>query len=469
MRAALGLAGGIAVALALHGPSTASPGNGAKPHVVRVEHRDPTTAPTRGHPHALVTVEYFFAPNVPAGSRMKEYRMLEELYQKHPGRVRIVYRVIKSSAGVQLPTAALEAHAQGKFFELMDALHEPRPNAALTKEQVLELAREIGMDASRLAAAISDGRYADTFAANEQRMHRLRGGERSVAFNSRLVRVNTDADLEREYASAYGRALELIDQGYEPRDLPKILDQQMRRAEQPFVISTGPIDDDLEGDPTEHPLAQPPIDVAGLPSFGRPDASAPLPILVLCRPNDVTCGALLRIVRKQVQDVYPDEVRAFWGPWFDVTHEQAADLTMLGDAALCAEQVGSSPDELSASPGWRWITKQLDHASRTHGRRQKAHAIIGTIATELDVDAQRLSACRARNASATLAFIEKARKSGVTRSPAIVIGGRIYEGLGDEPTIHKLIEAELAPGVLGETAESHFERLLFFLSSPKRR
>jgi len=49
----------------------------------------------------------------------------------------------------------------------------------------------------------------------------------------------------------------------------------------------------------------------------------------------------------------------------------------------------------------------------------------------------------------------------------VVIGGRIYSGLSDDTTIRKLIEAELAPGVLGDTADSQFDRLLFFLSSPK--
>ena len=469
MKAALGIAAGVAIAAAV--PVGASPGAGtAKPHVVRVEHRDPATAPTRGQPDALVTIEYFFVPNVQAGNRLPQYRLLERLYEKHPGRVRIIYRVVKQNAGVQLPTAALEAHAQGKFFELMEALHEPRANVMLTKDQVLELARGIGMDTSRVAAAISDGRYTETFAANEQRMHRLRGASNAVAFNSRVVRVNnSEADFEREYVNAYDRALELIDQGYHPRELSKVFDEQVRRAQLPFVISTGPTDEDLESDPTEHRLAQPPIDVTGLPSFGKPDATAPLPLIVLCRPNDLSCGNLLRVVRKQVQEIYPDEVRAFWGPWFDVTHDHAADLTMLGDAVLCAERVGSSPDELSASPGWRWIAKQLDHATRTHGRRIAATRVIDTLAAELDVDAQRLSACRARTANATLDFIKKARDSGVTRSPAIVIGGRIYEGVTDESTIHKLIEAELAPGVLGETADSQFERLLFLLSSPKRR
>src|SRR5688572_10514787 len=158
-----------AVMLALLGPAGAAPNQ----NVVRVEHRDPDTAPTRGGPDALVTIEYFFIPQPQAVSRLKPYRDLERLHGKHPARIRIIYRVIKSNTGIQLPVAVLEAHAQGKFFELMDALHAPRAGTVMTKDQIFEMARGVGMDVSRLAAAISDGRYNETIAANQRRMERL--------------------------------------------------------------------------------------------------------------------------------------------------------------------------------------------------------------------------------------------------------------------------------------------------------
>jgi hypothetical protein len=457
------LAVGVLVGFSLAGAAPTPGGT-----VVRVEHRDPATAPTRGHPDALVTIEYFFLPQVQAGQRLAAYRPLERLFAKHPARVRIIYRVVKLNNAVQLPVAALEAQAQGKFFELMEALHTPRPNTIMTRDQVIELARGIGMDTSRLAAAISDGRYSETFLANERRMQRLGAAQQTVVMNSRLVRVSTDAEFETEYDKAYDRAQAMIDQGYDARELSKVFDEQERRIDKdkPIAIPTVPSEDDVEGD-NEHRLANPPLELAGLPSFGKPDAEAPVPVVVLCRPNDSQCVGLVRVVRRQVQDIYADEVRAIWAPWFDVAGENAAELTLLSDAALCAEQVGSSPDELYASPGWRWITKQLDQASRSHGRRVPAEKIIDNVANELDVDSQRLSACRARMANASLEFIAKARRSGVTRSPAIIIGGRIYSGLNDDSTIRKLIEAELAPGVLGDTADGGFERLLFFLSSPK--
>ncbi len=465
----LALAAGIAIALGPStSPSTAAPGASPVPasgHVVRVEHRDPATAPTRGPAHALVSIEYFFVPQVNAARTLNAYRALERLQAKHPARIRVTYRILKG-AQIQLPIVALEAHAQGKFFELMESLHVTRQSAVLNKDGVFEVARGIGLDISRLGAAISEGRYTDAFAANGRRLERLGASSPGMLFNSRVVRPTTDAEYEREYLLAYERALELVDQGFDPRALQQAFDEQLRRAEAPYVLSSGPTDDETDSEPTEPRLATPPLDLAGLPSFGKPDVRAPTPIVVLCRPNDIDCGTLLGKVRKQVQDIYADDIRAVWAPWFDVTRDDAAELTLLGDAALCAEQVGSSPEDLSASPGWRWITKQLDASKRQQGRRIPTDKLIDSVANELDIDIQRLSACRARMANTTLDWVARARRSGVTRSPAIVIGGRIYEGLNEESLIHRLIEVELTPGVLGEHIESQFDRLLFFLASP---
>jgi hypothetical protein len=59
-------------------------------------------------------------------------------------------------------------------------------------------------------------------------------------------------------------------------------------------------------------------------------------------------------------------------------------------------------------------------------------------------------------ASTTLTWIAASRRAGVPRSnAAVVIGGRIYDGLTEQTLIHALIEAELAPGVLGSLPRWH--------------
>jgi len=433
--------------------------------VVRVEHRDPTTAPTRGPTNALVTIELFFAPRVNMAARLPAYRYLEKLQARHPTRVRLIYRIMKrASDGPQLLAAAFEAHAQGKFDDFMDALHQQRTN--MSREELLALAKRLGLDPERLEQAIKEDRYRDILDANERRFDRLHGGNApNVLFNGKPPRPGTSIgslrwnesldpsqnDFERELGDAYDRALDLLDHGVDPRALQQAFDDQALRSTQPVVPpAAGGGVDDLD-DSLDHPLANPPLRLAGLPSFGKPDAKGAIPVVVLCKPSDQGCANTLRWLRSK-QEMFSDEVRLVWAPFFDVTEDKAADLAMLGDAALCAEQIGSSPDEINTSPGWRWVTKQLEHSMKAHGRQVPAEKVIDTVAAELELDSGRLSACRARMANTTLDWVAAARRAGITKAPALVIGGRIYETIPSQEVTQQLIEAELAPGVLGEIA-----------------
>ncbi len=428
----------------LAGAAIADPGPGS---VVRVEHRDPVASPTRGPTTALVTVELFFIPRTNMQAAVAGLRALERLQAKHPARVRLVYRILKGSQPM-LSIATLEAHAQGKFNDLVEVLHADR-SAQLPKDKILELAKRAGMNEQRLLAALAEGRYEDQFEANDRRLKRLAHGSTATAnalFNAKHQPISSpnDNDLERAYQAAYERAQELIDRGVPLHRLGQAFEDQALRPDQPFV-PTGGRDDPEEGG-LDHKLAKPPLQLVGLPSFGK--GKDAIPVVLLCHPNNVSCHNTMRLLRSQ-QSIYPDDVRVVWAPWFDVTQTtRAAELTLYGDAALCAEQVGTSLDDFDASPGWVWVNKLLEIIARQHGRQIPAEKLIDLVAGELDIDIGQLSACRARLANKTLDWIERARKSGVTRSPALVIGGRIYEGLSDPNQIQQLVEAELAPGVL---------------------
>ncbi|MDX2087659.1 MAG: DsbA family protein [Kofleriaceae bacterium] len=449
----------LLASLCLTASVTAAPKARPPGGVVRVDHYDPQAMPAKGPAHAMVTVELFFAPQTNYSVRLPAYRQLEALQQKHPTRMRLVYRVVQRSAqppGPQLPTLALEAYAQGKFAEFIAAIHNER--TTLTREKMLELARKVGMDAARAERAITDDRYRDVINANEHRMDRLRVTTAPVVFfNGKPVRTSasstSDADYENAYQEAYDRARELVDKGVDPRDLMRVFESQVRDAGPPVAIPIGSADEDFVGDPTEHPLASPPLTLTGLPSLAAPDARAPVSLVLLCRPNDTSCNGTMRILRKTA-DMFRGEVRVVWAPWFDVMREDAAELTLLGDAALCAEQLASSPDDFDATPGWQWVVEAYGHIARQHGRRVPPDKLIDSVAAKLRIDPAAMSACRARMAKTTLDWIASARRSGVTASPALIIGGRIYPGLNEEKTINQLVEAELAPGVLERCATS---------------
>jgi hypothetical protein len=442
------LAAGCALALVPAAAVRAAPNAGS---VVRVEHRDPVASPTRGPKSALVTVELFFVPRTNLQAAVVGVRALERLQAKHPARIRLVYRILKGSQPM-LSIATLEAHAQGKFHELIDVLHNDR-SQQLPKDKILELARRAGMNEQRLLAALAEGRYEDQFDANDRRLKRLAYGSSAMTnalFNAKVQSIGSpsDAELERAYLAAYERALELIDRGVPFHRLQQAFEEQALRPDQPFVASGG--HDDVEDGSLDHRLARPPLQLAGMPSFGK--GKDAIPVVLLCDPENVGCHQLMRVLRAH-QSIYPDDIRVVWTPWFDVTQTtRAADRSLLGDAALCAEQVGTSPDDFDASPGWLWVNKVLETIHRQHHRKLPAEKLIDLVAAELDIDSGQLSACRARIANRTLGWIERARKSGVKRSPALVIGGRIYEGLSDGNQIRQLLEAELAPGVLGRCA-----------------
>jgi hypothetical protein len=450
--AAIGLLRASAIAAPAAAPA---PGATARTgHIERVEHRDPVSAPSRGPARALVTVEVFFVPgsSMPIGP----LRLLEQLQDRHPARIRLIYRVLKSGSQLLAPSAALEAYTEGKFFELIDELGKQR--GALKREDLIELARRVGVDPQRVSAAIQLDHYRDVLETNQRRFERLHGtATPSALFNGKPTRVVlgtiTAADLDREYEAAYDRALEKLDRGFAPDQLATAFDNEATRGTQPVVMSVVGEDDDRS--PLDHPLATPPLRLDGLPSLGKPGIAAAVPVVVLCRPSDPACANLLRVVEPAVR-LYPDDVRVVWAPWFDVGRDDAAELTLLGDSTLCAEAIGSNQGELTTSPGWVWVKEMYAQVARGRGKKVTAAQLIDDVSAKLDVDTRALSGCRARLAGATLTWIAEARRSGVPRSnAAVVIGGRIYTGLNDPTLIQELVEAELAPGVLGSLPRWH--------------
>jgi hypothetical protein len=417
-------------------------------HIDRVEHLDPVSAPSRGPSRALVTIELFFVP----GSSMSvgPMRLLEQLQERHPARIRLIYRVLKSGSALLVPSAALEAYTEGKFFELMDELAKQR--GVLKMEDLLDLARRVGVDPQRVAIASRNEHYRDVLEANQRRFERLHGGATpSALFNAHPTSVVfgqiTANDLDHAYADAYKDALDKLDRGFAPEQLVDPFDSEVVHGNQPVVMSA--VGDDDDRSPLDHPLATPPLRLDRLPSLGKPGITAAVPIVLLCRPNDPGCANLLRVADPAVR-LYPEDVRVVWAPWFDVGRDDAVELTLLGDATLCAEAIGSNQGELTTSPGWVWIKEMYAQVARGRGKRVTGAQLIDDVSAKLDVDTRALSACRARMAGATLAWIAEARRSGVPRSnAAVVIGGRIYTGLSDPTLIQELVEAELAPGVLG--------------------
>jgi hypothetical protein len=441
-------------------PAAATPGE-----VVRVEHRDPSALPSRGSRDAPVTIELFFTPG--QTSRGAPYRALERLQAQHPTKIRLVYRILAANGQVRLPYAALEAYAEGRFFEFMDRLNSKIARSNPTNGELVEMGVEIGIDPDRLASAMSNPPqgYVAALAANDRRykQHVHSRTQLPLAlFNGRVTQTQLGAlgpaDLEREYHDAKERAEDLLDRGADPGMLEAALDEQNVPNPQDIVLQPTAADEELDQQPADPPLASPPLRLDGLPAFGPPDAA--VQIVVLCSPTSATCRKAMDPATI-VQDNFPEGVRVVWAPYYDVSRPDAGELGLLGDAALCAEQVGtSSENELDrpSSPGWRWVEAVLAEASTRH-RRVPADQLIDKVAAKLHVDPRAFAACRARLAGRAVAWIEAARHAGVRTTPATVVGGRIYGPIADANALQQLVEVELAPGWLGESAPSWRRRL----------
>ena len=429
--------------------------------VVRVEHRDPGAVPSVGPGDAPVTVEMFFVPGY--NSRSSWYRALEDLQRRHPTKIRLVYRLLTVSGRNREPYLALEAAAEGRYRELMTKLHEAQASRPmmLNDAQLIDVAKAAGVDAERAELAMKDPPlgYKRVLDANERRrkQHVHAANQPTILFNGKPVTVPpvslTTSDLERLYQQALDQAEDLLDRGASPATLADAFDAQ-RPLPVEITVQTGPTDEEIGELPTDPPLANPPLDVRGLPSYGP--IEAPVTIVVACSPTSLNCEQPLMAATQTQRDAYPDQLRVVWAPYFGVDLDNAADLALLGDAALCAEKVGTSSEregdfDGTSSPGWRWVTAVLAE-SRNRRRRMATEELIDHLADKLHVERHAFAACRARMAGTTLAWIEAARHSGVRTSPATVLGGRIYGPITDGTTLQLLVEAELAPGWLGEAA-----------------
>jgi hypothetical protein len=360
-----------------------------------------------------------------------------------------VYRIIKGTGTSRLHYAALEAHAEGKFDAFMDAINKSR-TPTFTDQALLELAKSVDIDDQQLAIVLSNPplAYDRVLEANLRRLRRkVRGGSTpAVLINGRVPRValGSPNDLEREYRNALDEAMDLLDRGADPQRLPEAFEAKAAPNPLEIVVPTGNTDDTVDDVPAEPPLATPALDLHGMPSLGFVDA--PVTIAVLCSPASLNCAAAMRAARA-AQDVFTDAVRVVWAPYFDVGREDAGDLGLLSDAALCAEKVGTSSDDFESpsSQGWRWVESMLGEITLRH-RRLPADQLLEKVSDKLQVDKAAFAACRASRAGSAIAWIETARHAGVRTSPSTVVGGRIYPSITDAAALQQLVLAELQPG-----------------------
>jgi protein-disulfide isomerase len=415
-------------------------------NIRKVEHRPADDAPSEGPTTAPVTIDLFIVPG--AGPTRQPFENFRRLQEAHPSRIRLVYRMVNRSAALLAPLAAAEAHAQGKFFDFMAVLNK-RSN--LRREEIVELAKQAGLDVARLEAAWADGRHEAALVANEQRRQRLHAGRNNLptavmngeVIGHPLANIAFD-ELEDLYVAAYERAMDQLDRGVPIAHLATAFDRVAMRTHTDIELAPGAIDDPDPTEPLDAPpaLLSAPLDSRTWPSTGPADA--PVTVTVLCNLRTPACRKQLIDIALKVRDLFADEVRVVWGPMFDPTSHEATGATMINDAALCAEELGA---------GWVWVEQAAQLANRRHGRPTDPDKDIDEVIAATELDHAAVARCLASGAGASARTVERLRDSGVRSGPTIVVGGRIYPGgTSDYRMLQVLVEEELAPGILEELA-----------------
>jgi len=122
----------------------------------------------RGDSAAVVTlIEYgdFACPYC-----ARAHAALSELQRQHGDRVRLAYRHLPLTdlhpLALPLAEAAEAAAAQGKFWDMHDALFENQ--GMFDDDALLALAAELGIDAGRFRSELEGGRYRERVLAQAQ-------------------------------------------------------------------------------------------------------------------------------------------------------------------------------------------------------------------------------------------------------------------------------------------------------------
>lgn len=465
--------------------------------IVTVEHTPLTDAPTRGPRAAPVTVEIYFSAGSELGNQA--YRRAMALWRKHPARVRLVFRpLLRSDASQYVSRIAIAVHARGRFFEFMDDM-VGRSGPQATPEVVLAAAVRAGLDRTTAAAILdpeargeAQDDVEEVLRANDRRAAHARVGQRAdLVLNGRPLGPTPD---ETTLESAYQQALAIarVERAAgAPADAVPALAARRARCADPGLrrvrrtaagwragaaaaeddVGDGPADaglapvagwhlgallrdgtgcapeppatgrvdrptfEDLTRQPPTPALLTGPLSTAELPSCGPVDA--PVVVQVICDLRNPSCTDQLVRARKVAIAYFP-AVRLVYRPWASLDADRGPPELQAAEATMCSQRLGD---------GWTFVRAMLEQ------RRDDLHLEVAARRAGIDPDA--FAACADAAPVAARRVIAEAQEAGVGWSPTVVIGQRAYPGgLTDERPMEDLIDAELAPGLLGAVTDA---------------
>lgn len=410
-----------------------------------VEHQRASAVPVWGLALAPVTIDFFYNP--------MDYRLpalwtkLRQLSSDHPHRLRIRHHLLPE--GQWLAETALEAHDQGRFFELME---EVVVNSAMRSNphRREELCARAGIDFARAERADVEGWHVDRLERAKALMRRRRVTHNPMAllFNGAQTQEppwQLDGDeLEAAYDAAHDRAIEMLDRGVPARELYQRLVRQVDIERPVPRVHTGAVDG-FQSD-RHTPLRDPrPVRLGRLASRGHrrgPD-NARAVVHFFCSMQSRLCGTTgfqLEEVRKDLED----EVAVVFHDLYDETDSRQPGAGNVHQMLRCAEEQGDY---------WTVWDLQIARISGLAPRHIDSEQILA-IANGAEMDGDRLVDCvaRGRHKRAVEADVAAARAAGIKRTPSLVIGGVLYQGTMGIEGIRALLLEQLRPGLLEQWA-----------------
>ncbi|HEY5935958.1 MAG TPA: sigma-70 family RNA polymerase sigma factor [Kofleriaceae bacterium] len=141
--------------------------------------------PAKGDASAPITVVMFTDLQCPYCEKM--HGTLDQLFEEYQGKIRLVIKQMPVHKSAELAAeASLAADAQGKFWELQDKMLAASED--LSRDKLVAMAREAGLDEQRLASALDSHTYAAAVAEDTARAKELEiNGTPGFVVNGRRV------------------------------------------------------------------------------------------------------------------------------------------------------------------------------------------------------------------------------------------------------------------------------------------
>ena len=464
-------AGDVADVAGVAGAAGAAPVQDRRPHLAPrpqnavVAHRPASEVPILGPRYAPVTVDFFMSLGNSQSQQLHLHLM--KLLQRHPRRMRVIYRLVTTERYRLLAEAAMEAQAQDRFAPfLAEVLTAPRPMR--TPPEVAEACARAGVRFDRVEAAWADGRHAPALERNDVERQRRASHVPGLLFNGvdagRSSRLTLER-LESLYREALAMARAHLARGVPLAHVYQASLRALALATAPLRSEVGAVDGTIEMDGQDRAAAEdqltPLLDQGvSVPGHTIGPAGAPVVVRFYCSFLSPNCALLQRALAGLRREM-PTQVRLVFHHMFPVREDPDAlprELLIMHRASLCAAEQDAFWDfyEIMYRNFLSWRHRHQDPA-------EQVRLILGA----LGLDEARYQACMARAGGdqAVLRRVRAAARAGVVHTPTLVVGGRIYPGVKSLPELRVLVEQQLLPGLLEQlaptwkTADGAFERL----------